>query len=76
MTNSLGVIFAEQGKFPEAERFMRRTLAASERAFGEVSEFTLLWTKELAFVLQAQGKRAEAAKTLRKAAKISRRSSA
>ena len=61
-TNNLALVLNSQGKYEEAEKMHRQTLAMEEKVLGAEHPSTLTSTNNLALVLNSQGKYEEAEK--------------
>jgi CHAT domain-containing protein/tetratricopeptide (TPR) repeat protein len=70
--NNLALVLTHRSRLPEAELLVRRALHLQSNA-GEENRSTAVWHTNLAHNLQAQGRHAEAKKSLEKALAILRR---
>ena len=61
---NLAALLRQQGRFEEAEPYLREALQASPRVLGEDHDQTIRATNDLGLVLQKQGKLDEAEQAL------------
>ena len=67
LRNNLAVDIAKQGRYPEAEKMYRETLAVQKRIPGRKAGSTAITTYNLACLAEAQGRRDEALSLLNEA---------